>query len=129
LHFKRRSTDLYEAEWRRGSPTAARLIADLEFEFDLLRIKRYMADLERKDERLVEEIGALRARFEAPTRAPESALLPDMRRWWRALAVEAKILWLKARREILAEEWRRCSAIAGDIRFGMRVTGVGSPRE
>ena len=120
--------------WWRGGPTAGRLIADLESEFDLLRLERYMADLERKDERLVEEIDALRVRIEPPTRAPSAgyAALPAtgrMRRWWRALATEGKVLWLKARREMLAEEWWRCSAITGDIRFGLRVTGVRSPRE
>jgi hypothetical protein len=114
--------NMYETEWRRGSPSAGRLIADLESEFDLLRLERYVADLERRDERLAEEIYALRARLEPPS---SRGLV---RRWWRALKTEGKVLWLKARREMLAEEWRRCSAIAGDIRFGMRLTGARSSR-
>jgi hypothetical protein len=38
--------------------TAGQLIADLESEFGLLLLERYMADLERRDERLIEEIDA-----------------------------------------------------------------------
>jgi hypothetical protein len=116
----------------RGNPAAGRLIADLESEFDLLRLERYMAGLEREDERLAGELEALRARTEAPVGAPSSgyALPSDAdltRRIWRALADEVKLLWLKTRREMLAEEWRRCSVTVGDIRFGLRVTGASLP--
>jgi hypothetical protein len=52
-----------------------------------------------------------------------------VRRWWGALKIERKVLWLKVRRGMLVEEWRRCLAIADDIRFGMRVTGARSSRE
>ena len=122
---------MYETRRRSSSPAVGRLIADLESEFDLLRLERYVADLQHRDERLVEEIDALRrARVELPsfTREgpPERGL---MRRWWRALRIEGRIVWLKWRRGVLADEWRRCSAIAEDTRFGMRLSGVRSPRE
>jgi len=122
---------LYEVRWWGESPdtSADRLIAELSAEFDLLRLKRYMADLERRDARLVEEIDILKAWLQPPTRAPssQSATSPDtgrLRRWWRVLVTEAKVFWLEARREMLAEEWRRCSAVERDIRFGLLVTGV-----
>lgn len=121
---------MYETRWRREGPAADRLIANLESEFDLLRLERYVADLERRDEHLLEEIDALgrRARIQAPSSTHEK-LSPQVsvtRRWWGVLVTEVRIVWLKARRGMLAEEWRRCMAIAEDIRFGMRVTGVRS---
>ena len=124
---------MYGKRSRRGRPgtVADQLIAELEFEFDLVRLERYMSDLERKDERLVEKIDALKARIEPSTRASEHAGFQDtglIRRWGRTLATRGKIFWLKARRNRLAEEWRRCSIIADDIRFALRVTGVGSLR-
>ena len=121
--------NLYETEWWRGSPTVDPLIADMESEFDLLRLERYTAELVHRDERLAEEIDALRVRIEPPT--SESAVPSNggrMRRWQRALKTEGKVLWLMARREMLAEEWQRCSAIAGDIWFGMCVISVRSSR-
>ncbi len=123
---------MYETGWRSESPADGRLIADLESEFDLLRLERRVADLEQRDVLLVEEIDAMRrARIEAPSAtthevSPERSL---MRRLWRALTTEGRILWLKARRGMLAEQRRRCLAIADDIRFGMRVTRLRSPRE
>jgi len=124
---------VYGKRSRRGDPgTAAdRLIAELESEFDLMRLERYMSELERKDERLVEEIDALKARIEPPTRTSGRPSLRDtglIRRWGGALATVGRIFWLKARRNRLAEEWRRCSIVADDIRFALRVMGVGSPR-
>ena len=119
---------------RRGeSPdaNAGRLIAELESEFDLLRLERYMADLEQRDARLAEEIDLLKARLQPPTRVPRSATSPKtsrLRRWGRVLVVGGKIFWLKTRRGILAEQWRRCSALEKDIRFGLRVAGVRSPQ-
>jgi len=130
---RERRKNVYGKRSRRGSPgTAAdRLIAELEFEFDLVRLERYMSDLERKDERLVEKIDALKAGIEPSARASEHEGFRDtgpIRRWGPTLATEGKIFWLKSRRNRLAEEWRRCSIIADDIRFALRVTGVGSPR-
>ena len=96
-----------------------------------MRLERHVADLEQRDELLVEEIEALRrARIEAPSAtthevSPERPLM----RWWWALTTGGRIVWLRARRGMLAEERRRCLAIADDIRFGMRVTGLRSPRE
>jgi hypothetical protein len=130
--LKQRRENVYETGRRSDSPTVGRLIAELESEFDLLRLERYVADLEQRDEFLVEEIDALRrACIEAPSATTHqvSPERPLMRRWWRALAAEGRIVWLKARRGMLAEERRRCLAIADDIRFGMRVTGARSPRE
>jgi len=43
-----------------------------------------------------------------------------MRRWARTLAAEAGIIRCNARRKRLAEEWR-CSILADDIRFGLRL--------
>ena len=119
---------------RTASPGAIanRLIADLESEFDLVRLESYMSDLERNDERLVETIAVLRARIEPPAHASGYTGLRDtglIRRWGRTLATEGRILWLQSRRKRLGEEWRRCSALASDIRFGLRVTGVRSPRD
>ena len=79
---------------RRGSPGSAvdRLLTDLESEFDLMRLERYMADLVRKDERLAEEINALRARITPPEGASGCADLPEtgpVRRWGRTLATGA----------------------------------------
>jgi len=117
---------------RTGSPGAIadQLIADLESEFDLMRLESYMSDLERKDERLVETIAVLRARIE-PHASGYAVLWSTglSRRWGRMLATEGRILWLKSRRKRLGEEWRRRSALANDIRFGLRVTGVRSPRD
>jgi hypothetical protein len=125
---------LHETGWRGESPAVRRLIADLESEFDLLRLERYMADLQERDERLIREIDALRrARFQAASSSihedvpPERA--PMRRRWWRLVRREGRIVWLKARRGMLEEEWRRCMAMADDIRFGMRLTGAKSTRE
>jgi len=125
---------VYEKRSRRGSPGAVadQLITDLESEFDLLRLERYMSDLERKDERLAEQIDALKARIEPPTRASGNVTLGDtglIRRWGRTLVTVGRISWSKARRKWLAEEWRRCSAVASDIRFGLRVTRVRSSRD
>jgi hypothetical protein len=124
---------VYETGWRSGSPALGRLIADLESEFDLLRLERYVADLQHRDELLLKEIDALRrARVEAPS-ATTHEVPPERRslmgRWRRALRIEGRIVWLRWRRGVLAEERRRCSAIAEDIRFGMRITGMRSPRE
>ena len=120
---------------RRDSSAAVAdsLIADLESEFDLMRLQRYMAVLEQKDDRLAGEINALKAGIAIPGRTPEYTLgytappyASFVRRWARTLAAEGRILLLEARRRRLADEWRRCSAVASDIRFGLRVTG--SPR-
>ncbi len=125
---------LYGVRRRGGSPdsNADRLIVELEAEFDLLRLKRYMADLEQRDACLAEEIDILKARLQPPTRAPSprSAISPNTSwpRWWRVLLIQGKIFWLKTRREILVEEWRRCSAIEKDIRFGLLITGMRSPQ-
>ncbi len=117
---------------RRGSPgvIADRLIAELESEFDLMRLERHMTDLEQKDERLAKEIDALRGGIEPPVprcEAPRKA--SPIRRWRRALARQVRIFWLKARRKRLVEEWRRCSVMADDIRFGLRVAGLRSTRD
>jgi len=117
---------------RRANPDtiAERLITELESEFDLMRLEHRMADLERKDERLVEKIVALKASFEP--RASGYAVLREtglIRRWGRMLAAEGRIFWLRARRKRLAEEWRRCSTLASDISFGLHVTGVRSPQD
>jgi hypothetical protein len=117
---------------QRGSPDtiAERLITELESEFDLMRLERHMADLERKDERLVEKMDALKASIEP--HASGYAVLRDTgltRRWGRMLATEGRIFWLRARRKRLAEEWRRCSTLASDVRFGLHVTGVRSPQD
>ena len=126
--------NVYGKRSQRGSPNAIadQLITELESEFDLMRLERHMADLERKDERLVEKMDVLKARIEGPTRASAYAARHDaslIRRWGRMLATEGEIFWLKSQRKRLAEEWRRCSALADDIRFGLRVTGVESPRD
>ncbi len=126
---------MYGKASRRGRPGAVpdQIIIDLESEFDLMRLERHMAKLEREDRRLVAEIDALKARTEPPTFAAPSdyAVLPEtgLTRWWRTLATAGRIFWLKARRERLVEEWQRCSVIAGDIRFGLRVTGAKVPRQ
>jgi len=130
----RRRTNVYGKRSRRGSPDAIadQLITELEYEFDLMRLERYMSDLERKDECLVEKIDAQKARIEPSTRASGYAVIRDtslIRQWGRMLATEGRVFWLKARRKKLAEEWRRCSAVASDIRFGLRVTGVRSPQD
>jgi hypothetical protein len=122
--------NVYRKRLQRGSPDviADQLITELESEFDLMRLERYLADLERKDERLVEKIDALKASIEP--RASGYAGLRDtglIRRWGRMLATEGRIFWLRARRKRLAEKWRRCSTLASDIRFGLHVTGMRSP--
>jgi hypothetical protein len=126
--------NVYGKRSQRGSPDAIadQLITELESEFDLMRLERHMADLERKDERLVEKITALKAGIEAPVGTPAYAALREpgpIRRWGRALAAECEIFWLKSRRKRLAEDWRRYSILADDIKFGLRVTGVGYPRD
>jgi hypothetical protein len=113
---------------RGGSPGANtdRLVAELEDEFDLLRLRRYMADLERQDARLAEEMESLKASLEV-SKSSRSATPRDagrLRWWWRVLATGGKVFWLKIRREMLAEEWRRCSTIEKDVRFGLLVTDV-----
>lgn len=126
---------MYGKGSRIGSPGAVadQIITDLESEFDLMRLERHMAKLEREERRLATEIDALKARTEPPTFASPSdyAILPEtgLTRWWRTLATAGRIFWLKARRERLTEEWQRCSVIAGDITFGLRVTGAKSSRE
>ena len=45
-----------------------------------------------------------------------------MRRWLRAARIEGTIWWLKMRRGMLADEWRRCMTVAEDVRFGMHLT-------
>ncbi len=126
---------MYETGWRSESPAVRRLIADLESEFDLLRLERYMADLQERDERLIREIDALRrARLQAASSSTHEDVPPERarmrrRRWWRLVRREGRIVWLKARRGMLEEERRRCMAMADDIRFGMRLTGAKSTRE
>jgi hypothetical protein len=118
---------LYETGCQGESPALDRLIANLESEFDLLRLERRVADLEERGERLLEEIDALRSRARIQTSSREhSEEISLMRRWWGALLTKGRIGWLRARRGMLAEERRRCMAIVEDIRFGMRLTGMRS---
>src|SRR5215213_5005907 len=96
--------NVYGKRSQRGSPDAVadQLITELESEFDLMRLERHMADLERKDERLIEKITALKAGIEAPVGTPAYAALREpgpIRRWGRALAAECEIFWLKSRRK------------------------------
>jgi hypothetical protein len=106
------------------------LITDLESEFDLMRLERYMADLARKDDRLAKEVDALKTRVAPPEGASGYAAFPNpVRRWGCTLAAGGRVFLLQTRRKRLAEEWRWCSAVAGDIRFGLRVTGAGVPRD
>jgi len=123
--------NVYGKRSQRRSPDAIadQLITELESEFDLMRLERHMADLERKDERLVETINALKAGTGPPvgTLAYAAHREPGpIRRWDRALAAECEIFWLKSRQKRLAEEWRRYSTLADDIKFGLHVTGVRS---
>ena len=94
-------------ELRRGGPGAIAdsLITDLESEFDLMRLERYMADLARKDYRLTEEIDALRMRAASPEDASGYAASPDpVRRWGRTLAAGGRIFLLQTQRKRLAEQ-------------------------
>ena len=75
---------------RRGeSPdaNAGRLIAELESEFDLLRLERYMVDLEQRDARLAEEIDLLKACIRSAT-SPKTSRL---RRWGRVPVIGGKV--------------------------------------
>jgi hypothetical protein len=126
-----RRTYVNGKEVQRGGPGAIAdsLITDLESEFDLMRLERYMADLAWKDYRLTQEIDALKTKAAPPEGAIEYVASTDpVRRWGRTLKVGGRIFLLQARRKRLAEERRRCSAVADDIRFGLRVTGVGVPQ-
>ncbi len=113
---------------------ASRLIAGLEAEFDLMRLRRSRADLEQKDARLAKKVEVLNDNLRSPGRAPESRAgnFPEaawLRRWWRVLVTKGKILGLESRRGMLIEEQRRCLLLEEDIRFGMRLVGVKLPSD
>ena len=127
---------MYETGRHRANPAVDQLIANLESEFDLLRIQRYIAVLDQTDERLLNELDALKnARFEKPSYSStleelsleglslEGGRSQKRRRWWGALGREGRIVWLKLRRGVLAEKRRRSVAIEQDIRFGLRLRG------
>jgi hypothetical protein len=140
---------VYETGWYRANPAVDQLIANLESEFDLLRIQRYIADLDQTDECLLKELDALKStRFEKPSSYSSSTQeelsleglsqeglsqeelsqegersLKRRMRWWGVLGREGRIVWLKLRRGMLAEKRRRSMAIAQDIRFEIRLRG------
>jgi len=112
--------------------SATRLIARLEAEFDLMRLRRLRAELEQKEARLATKVKILRDNLRSPERAPGSQAgnLPKaawLRRWWHVLVSRGTILWLETRRGTLVQDQRRLLMMEDDIRFGMRIVGVRVP--
>lgn len=95
-----------------------RLISELAQEFDLLHLRDLKAGLEREDERLAEDERLSRYRL-WPTNATAarfSAVPADAdakKGEWRALAGRValwrKVWWIRTRRGMFVEEWRRLS--------------------
>ena len=122
---------------RRGSSLGAdadRLIVELETKFDLIRLRRHRAAIEREEARLAREVGFLRNGPSPSTGTPELRY-GDLsnagwrRRWWRMLVIKINVLWLESRRRRLVEEQRWLLLMEEDIRFGMRVTGMRFPKD
>jgi hypothetical protein len=108
---------------------ASRLIARLEAEFDLMRLRQLRAELGQKEARLAKKVEILRDNLRSPSRAlgSQAGNLPQvawLRRWRHVLVTRGKILWLETRRGTLVEDQRRLLMMEDEIRFGMRIVGV-----
>jgi hypothetical protein len=114
------------------------LIAELEQEFDLLRLRDLKAAMDREDERLAEEERLSRERPRpADAAADQRSVVPadggvEKGAWWRMLAgrvtLWSRVLWVRIRRGTLVEEWRRLSFLERDIEFAMRERRLRTPR-
>jgi hypothetical protein len=114
------------------------LIAELEQEFDLLRLRDLKAALDREDERLAEEERLSRERPRpADAAADQPSVVPadggvEKGAWWRMLAgrvtLWSRVLWVRIRRGTLVEEWRRLSFLERDLEFAMRERRLRTPR-
>lgn len=110
---------MFTTRQREESPSVEtnRLIAGLEDEFDLLRLRKHSADLEDAEACLADEVECFR----------ES--LKTKLRWWRVVAIRTNIFWLEIRRERLAEKRRWYRSLEEEIKFSIRLMNARSTND
>ncbi len=115
LSERRTSESVKRRERRASTKGAERFFDELELKFDLMRLRKLRAGLQREAACLTQKEELLKANL---------LNVAGPGRWRRILSTKAYLFWIGAKRQALADRQRWFLPLEGDLEFALRLRNI-----